>query len=223
MHIVVMGASGRTGQLVVQQALSEGHRVTALVRNPLKADLPAEADVLDADVVRDEDFALPSDADVVISALGKTSNRDRTPVCSLGTQHVMGAMRRAGIRRLVVTSASPVLRTATGEPFWFRAIVRPIVRWSGTRVYADLEEMEATLRSADGIDWSIVRPGYLVNDPGGAYELVKETNAMGNVHRADLASALLAVAQRPGAVGAAYGLASQPKNTRSHSAKRYRK
>ena len=212
MHIVVVGASGRTGRLVVQQALRAGHRVTAVARNPLNTELPAEAEVLRVDVVGDEGFALPRDADVVISALGKNSNSDRTPVCTLGTKNVMGAMRRAGIRRLVVTSASPVLRTATGEPFWFRAIVRPIVRWSGRRVYADLEHMEATLlQSADDIVWSIVRNGYLVDDPRGSYELVEEANAMGVVHRADLATALLAVAERRDAAGVAYGLASRRK------------
>jgi len=212
MHIVVAGASGRTGRLVVQQALRAGHRVTALARTPFNIDLPSGAEVLHADVVRDDGFALPPEADVVISALGKNSSRDTTRVCALGTEHLMGAMRRAGIRRLVVTSASPVLRAATGEPFWFRATVRPIVRWSGRRVYADLEEMEAALvRSADGIDWSIVRPGYLVDDAGGAYELVREANAMGVVHRADLAAALLAVAGRHDSTGVAYGLASRRK------------
>lgn len=210
MHIVVVGANGRTGRLVVQQALRAGHRVTALARTSLNIELPTEAEVLNADVVDDDGLALPHDADVVISALGKNSNRDRTPVCTLGTRHVMAAMRRAGIRRLVVTSASPVLRKATGEPLWFRATVRPVVRWFGRRVYADLEEMETALvQSANDIVWSIVRPGYLVDDPGGAYELVKERNAMGVVHRADLASALLAIAERRDAADTAYGLASR--------------
>ena len=34
MHILVIGASGRNGSLIVKEALSRGHTVTALVRNP---------------------------------------------------------------------------------------------------------------------------------------------------------------------------------------------
>lgn len=212
MHIAVAGANGRTGRLVVEQAMDSGHRVTALVRNPVDADLPPDTEILQADVVRDRELALPTDVDVVISALGKNSSRDRTPVCADGTQHVMDAMLRAGIKRLVVASASPVLRTATGEPAWFRWTVRPIVRWSGRHLYSDLEAMEKKLRDSDGdITWSVVRPGYLVDRPRGNYELVSEANAMGVVHRPDLSSALLAIAERPEA-RSAYGLASRPES-----------
>lgn len=217
MHIAVVGANGRTGRLVVEQAVNSGHRVTALLRNPVNAELPHGTELLRADVVRDGELTLPRDVDVVVSTLGKNSPRDRTPVCADGTQHVMGAMRRAGIRRLIVTSASPVLRTATGEPAWFRWTVRPIVRWSGRHLYADLEAMEEKLRrSHDDIAWTIVRPGYLVDRSGGNYELVSESNAMGVVHRADLSSALLAVAERPDEARTAYGLASRPQ-TEQHS------
>ncbi|UYO96292.1 SDR family oxidoreductase [Microbacterium sp. M28] len=211
MHIVVIGANGRTGRHVVRQARHDGHRVTAVVRDPGAAELTAGVEIIRADVVGGADFEFPAGADVVISTLGKNSPRDRTPVCTVGTERVMAAMRRAGIGRLVATSASPVLRRANGEPFWFRATVRPIVRWSGRHIYADLEDMEHSLRQSDGVvAWTIVRPGYLVDQPGGAYELVEESNAMGVVHRADLARALLDVAGRPHAAGISYGIASRP-------------
>ena len=211
MHIVVIGANGRTGRLATRQALRDGHRVTAVARDLATAGFPDGVEPVQADVVRSADFELPSDADAVISTLGKNTTNDRTPVSAAGAKHVMTAMRRAGIHRLVVTSASPVLRRATGEPLWFRATVRPIVRWSNRRIYADLEEMEEALhRSDDDVNWSIVRPGYLVDRPGGAYELVAGANAMGVVHRADLASALLEVVGRQDAAGDSYGIASRP-------------
>jgi putative NADH-flavin reductase len=214
LHIVVIGASGRTGRLVVEQARHEGHRVTAIVRNSLSAQFASGVAVVQADILRDEAFVLPDDTNVVISTLGKTSNKDRAPVCALGTEHVLAAMRRAGVRRLVVTSASPVLRVHTGEPAWFRLFVKPIVRWFGRRIYADLEEMEALIRRADDLDWSIIRPGYLVDRPAGGYVLVPEANAMGVVHRADLAASLLAVVNRPEARNAAFGVASRPESAR---------
>ncbi len=36
MNLLVLGATGRTGRLVVEQALAAGHTVTALVRSPEK-------------------------------------------------------------------------------------------------------------------------------------------------------------------------------------------
>ncbi|MEV1128401.1 NAD(P)H-binding protein [Agromyces sp. NPDC049794] len=210
LHVVVVGASGRTGRLVIEQASEAGHRVTAVVRSPDREPLPADVHLMQADVVADSAFELPTDADVVISALGKRSNRDRAPVCERGTTNVIASMRRNGIRRLIVVSASPVLRSGAGEPAWFRLTVRPCVRLAGRHIYADLEAMETLLReSGNGIDWTVVRPGYLVDRMGGSYDLRLEMNAMGVVHRADLAHALLAIAERPGAAGRAFGLASR--------------
>ncbi|KAF4953290.1 hypothetical protein FSARC_12430 [Fusarium sarcochroum] len=41
MHFFVIGGTGRNGSLAVQEALSSGHTVTALVRNPATAKLPS--------------------------------------------------------------------------------------------------------------------------------------------------------------------------------------
>ncbi|WP_139415635.1 NAD(P)-dependent oxidoreductase [Agromyces laixinhei] len=211
-HIVVVGASGRTGRLVVEQALHQGHRVTAIVRNLGSSRFPPSVATVVADVVQSEEIALPDDTDVVISALGKKSNKERTPVCTAGTKHVLAAMQRAGVRRLVVTSASPVLQRRTGEPAWFRWTIRPLVRWFGRHIYTDLEEMETLVRHADDVEWSIVRPGYLVDRPAGPFELVQEANAMGVVHRADVATALLSIASRPETQRVAFGIASRPES-----------
>lgn len=215
MHIAVSGASGATGRLVVEQALAAGCRVTALVRDPERYRAPAGASVVAAEVVADPDLELPDDVDAVVSTLGKRSSLDPAPVCADGVAHLLGAMRRRGVRRIVAVSASPVLRTGHGEPWWFRRVVRPYVHHVGRGIYADLETMERTLRAAGPeVGWTVLRPGYLVDRPATGYRLVRDANAVGNVHRADLATALLQAVADPAAAGHAYGLASNGRRRR---------
>ncbi|WP_030245126.1 NAD(P)-dependent oxidoreductase [Streptomyces sp. NRRL S-350] len=72
MRIAVLGATGRVGRLVVEQALDRGHRVVALVRSPQQYDPPARGrvEVRRADVTRPQEFPELGDVDVLVSALG---------------------------------------------------------------------------------------------------------------------------------------------------------
>jgi putative NADH-flavin reductase len=207
MHVVVAGASGGTGRLVVEQARAAGHRVTAMVRDSGRYEPPPGVAVHQAGVVTDQDLTLPAGTDAVISALGKRSRQDPVPVCAAGTANLVAAMERAGVRRLVVVSAVPVLTSGAGEPWWFRHVVRPFVRRGAPGIYADLEAMEEVVRdAARSVDWTIVRPGYLVDKEATDYQLVPEANGSASVCRADLADALVTAAGDPSAVGRSYGL-----------------
>jgi putative NADH-flavin reductase len=72
MKILIIGATGGTGKAIVEQALSQGHAVTVLARNPTKITIKHEqlvvvkGNVLDYDSV---DHAVHGH-DVVVSALG---------------------------------------------------------------------------------------------------------------------------------------------------------
>ncbi|WP_157975547.1 NAD(P)-dependent oxidoreductase [Brachybacterium sp. YJGR34] len=208
MHIVVAGATGATGSLVLERALTAGHRVTALVRDASAAQLPPGVEVQQAQVVTDPDLTLPADTDAVISALGSRTPKDPQPVCAPGTAHLVEALGRlGGRRRLVVVSASPVHTTGAGEPWWFRYIARPLVRRVGGPLYDDIAAMEDVVRAA-GPDcaWTIVRPGYLVDAGPTSYELLPERNASTSACRIDLADALVTLAADDGAAGRSFGL-----------------
>ena len=74
MKILIFGATGATGKLIVEQALSVGHEVVAFVRNPAKLThkhpklTVVRGDVLDAKQVENA----IAGQDVVVSALGPT-------------------------------------------------------------------------------------------------------------------------------------------------------
>ncbi|WP_405015136.1 NAD(P)-dependent oxidoreductase [Kitasatospora sp. NBC_01539] len=96
MKIAVLGSTGRTGRLLVTQALGRGHQVTAVARTPDRlADLAADnlrtvrADVGDPATV----LAAVDGADVVISALGITRSQDPR-VLGDGAALVAGAAPR---------------------------------------------------------------------------------------------------------------------------------
>lgn len=72
MRIAVLGATGKVGHLIVEQALERGHEVVALVRRPAAYSPPQRGavEVRRADVTDPGSFPGLDDVDVVISALG---------------------------------------------------------------------------------------------------------------------------------------------------------
>ncbi|GAA4168084.1 NAD(P)-dependent oxidoreductase [Gryllotalpicola koreensis] len=72
MRIAVLGATGKVGHLIVEQALERGHQVIALVRAPQSYRQPPQGrvEVRGADVTRSAEFPALDDVEVVISALG---------------------------------------------------------------------------------------------------------------------------------------------------------
>ena len=120
--ILVIGATGGTGRATVEELLAAGHRVTAFSRHAsrlesLLEDAPDRLRTIDGNVLRPEDLdrAVPGH-DAVIVVLGISENPFRVRlfgsrgtamnVRSAGTRNVIAAMKRAGVRRLVVQSTT---------------------------------------------------------------------------------------------------------------------
>src|SRR5437588_10426598 len=113
MNLVVLGATGRTGRLVVEQALAAGHTVTALVRSPEK--LTTSSPNLRVVTGEATDRAAVSraleGADAVISALGGNGS-----VIADSTSAIVAAARQAGVSRVVVLSSWLVERDRMPGP-----------------------------------------------------------------------------------------------------------
>src|SRR5215471_49272 len=123
MKLTIIAATGGVGRQVLRQALSAGHDVTAVARDPAK--LPADilaagaVRVVTADLAGPDAQALESavaGADAVLSALGPHNNSD-AGIATPGTAAIITAMRTAGVQRIVAISASPVATTPSpGRP-----------------------------------------------------------------------------------------------------------
>ncbi|MCI4044599.1 NAD(P)-binding oxidoreductase [Streptomyces sp. TRM75563] len=210
MRITVFGATGGVGREVVGQALSAGHKVTAVVRDPDR--LPASLDraALHAVVRLDDPAAVRAAVagrDAVLSGLG-SRGRKANGVAERLTGRIVSAMEAEGVRRLLVVSAAPVGPEPADDPLVDR-LMRRAIGAVLAELYADLARMEAALaRSAT--DWTSVRPPRLTDGPcTGVYrKVVGGTPRSGrSISRADVAHAMLALIDDPAAVRQGVGVA----------------
>ena len=194
MKIAVIGANGRTGRIVVRDALAAGHRVIAVARNAELLE-PDDDNLTNARAdVRDPDALTPAldGAEAVISALGVGTSRAPTDVYSTGVRNTLGAMKSIGATKLAVISAVPA-GPWTEQPILQRRIALPLLQRIFGATYDDMRRMEAILRETTEVDWISLRPPRLVNKrPKGAYRIDTRPLAKARaITHDDLATALL--------------------------------
>ncbi|MFE7527775.1 NAD(P)-dependent oxidoreductase [Kitasatospora sp. NPDC057542] len=167
MRIAVVGATGRTGRLVVDLALTAGHTVTAVARDPARLPHFAHGTPLTAraDVGRPGSLYEPLNGqDAVVAALGTTGRR-ATTVFSDGARELTAAVRAGGARHLVTMSSAGL---DTGRlPFAQRVVTRLVVDRLYREIHRDLARMEAVLAGSDTA-WTVVRVPMLKDGPPSA-------------------------------------------------------
>ena len=163
--LIIIGANGGIGRQAVDQALSGGHRVTALVRNPAKLPIThPNLQIVQADVTRPLSLSgLFAGHDAVISAIGVSGGFSDHPTTlySKGALNILREMKQAGLKRAFFISASAV-ETNPLLPFLFRLASRYIIQKLLANMYADLRLMESEIKETD-LDWTIVRPPRLTD------------------------------------------------------------
>jgi putative NADH-flavin reductase len=190
MKLFVVGATGRTGGLVVRQALARGHEVTAFTRRPEAVKLTdSRLRVACGDGLSLDDLAQVAGHDAVLSIVAAPDLK-QTTVAEQVTRNVVCAMDDNGVSRIVVTSSHALVAT---KPKLAVAFIRMVLRHS----YADARNMEAVLRQSS-LDWRIVRANRLTDKPavGAVVRMPDGQDFVGGateLTRADLAATLLDV------------------------------
>lgn len=162
MRIAIIGASGRSGLTVVARALVQNHEVVAVVRSASRAPQGTTPAVADARDVAALTVAFDG-CDAVISCLGHVTGEDNGRLLASATSAILEAMSAAGVRRLVVESASGAF-TGGDDPVT-RFIAKPILNRVLRENMDDTRAMEAVLR-ASSVEWTALRPSQLVDKPG---------------------------------------------------------
>ncbi len=183
--VVVAGAGGRTGKEVVAQLVARKYRVRALVRDTGKSAglFAAGVEVVAADVRDPASLkrALKG-ATYVISTVGAgggpraEAGNGPEEIDNLGVANLARAAKQARVRQLVLVSSAAATRAADYPvPF-----MRPIL---GAKFKG-----ENALR-ASGVPYTVVRPGGLVDEPGGAknVQFQQGDTSTGRIPRADVA------------------------------------
>jgi putative NADH-flavin reductase len=150
----VFGATGRTGHLLVSQALEAGHAVTAYARNPDRLrishpDLSVVAGQLDDD---EAILAAVRGADAVVEGVGAVSD---------GTRRIVAAMGQDGARRLVAVSTCSVPDPQDRPDARVRALVQ-VVKTVARGPYREVRRAAEIVR-ASGLDWTLVRVARLTD------------------------------------------------------------
>lgn len=190
--ILVLGATGGTGRLIVGRALAQGHDVTALVRSPEKASGLKGAKLIVADV-RDERALREAlkDQDAVVSAVGTPASPFReVTLLSTATRALVSAMKAEHVSRLVCITGMGAGDSAGHGGFVFDKVIFPLLL---REVYADKDRQEAIVRES-GLDWVLVRPSVLNDKPGrGTVRALTDLSSVhgGTISREDVANFVL--------------------------------
>jgi putative NADH-flavin reductase len=192
MKLLIFGSTGSIGRQLVEQALEQGHTVTAFARNPEKLDIQhtnlkvVQGDVMDSASVEQA----VQGQDAVLCVLGSGAQRKGT-IRSEGTRQIIQAMEKVGVQRLICQTT-----LGAGDSwenlnfFWKYIMFGAFLR----EVFADHEKQENEVKQSR-LDWTIVRPGAFVDgDRTGQYRHGfpgTDKTAKLKISRADVADFLL--------------------------------
>jgi uncharacterized protein YbjT (DUF2867 family) len=158
--VVVAGATGRTGKLVVEELVARGYQVRAMVRSAAQAYVLqregvelAEGDITSVDSLE----KIMKGAQYLISAIGSKkpfNKQENNRVDNMGNQNLAKAALAKGVRHMVVISSIGVGNSRYAISFFFRLLMTPVLRMK--------EKSEEFIRTC-GISYTIIRPGGLAD------------------------------------------------------------
>ncbi|MFH8633357.1 SDR family oxidoreductase [Streptomyces lydicus] len=198
MRIVIAGGHGQIALRLERLLAKRGDEVAGIIRRPEQAgDLlaaGAEPVVCDLESASVEDVARHmegADAAVFAAGAGPGSGTARKETVDRGAAVLFAdAAEATGVRRfLVVSSMGADREPPEGTDPVFAAYLR-------AKGAAD-----ADVRARAGLDWTILRPGRLTNDPGTGLITLADATGRGEVSRDDVAATLVALLDEPGTVG----------------------
>lgn len=158
MRVLVIGSTGSVGRQVVEQALEQGHTVTAFARDPAKLDMShPKLKVMRGDVMDSASLEQAVQGqDAVLYALG--AGRKGT-IRSEGTRQIIRAMEKAGVRRLICLSTLGVGESWGNLTFFWKYLM---FRFFLRQAFADHVGQETYVQQSR-LDWTIVRPAAFVD------------------------------------------------------------
>lgn len=201
-HVAVVGGHGQVARLLHPLLVEAGRTPVALVRSddqrPELEELGATVRLLNVERATAEAFGdafAGCDAVVFAAGGGPDGNIERKRTVDLegSLKSVVGA-RAAGITRFVQVSAIGVDDPLPGDtaPVW--------------RAYVEAKRDADEALRVSGLDWTIIRPGRLVDDPGTGLVALGGDVSRGDIPRADVAAVLAAVLDDERTIGRQWNL-----------------
>jgi uncharacterized protein YbjT (DUF2867 family) len=192
MRVVILGGHGKIALRLLRLLAEDGHTGVGIVRKPEHAsdleEIGAEAVVLDIESEDiPEDVVAGSDAVVMAAGAGPGSGPERKQTVDYGgTLKLIAAAERARVPRYLMISSVGAHARPEGDEG-----MAPYLR-------AKHDADEALMRSA--LDWTIVRPHGLTDEPGTGRIEVGQRLDRGRIPRDDVAATLFETLNEPNTV-----------------------
>jgi uncharacterized protein YbjT (DUF2867 family) len=197
MDVLVAGGHGKIALRLLRLLAAEGHRARGLIRKAGQADdlevvgaVPVLGDLeADADLAG---YVQGADAVVFAAGAGPGSGPERKRTVDLGgAVKLVDAAMAVGVRRYVMISSI--------------GADRPQAASDGMRPYLEAKAEADHYLMASGLEYTIVRPGSLTDDPGtGRVRVSTELGARGSIPRDDVAAVTVQVLDAPNTIGVTF-------------------
>jgi nucleoside-diphosphate-sugar epimerase len=201
MNVAIAGGRGKIAMLLANELLQNGHTVSGLIRNPDQRRDLEEVGVkpVVCDLEGDDDVAAAvrgSDAVVFAAGAGPGSGAERKRTMDLGgAVKLIDAAKAEGISRYLIVSS-----IGAGNP--------PA---EGGDVFGEYLRAKGAADDAlanSGLDYTIVRPGHLTDEPPTGRVALGDDVDGGEIPRADVAAVLAASLTADNTIGKTFGLVS---------------
>ena len=193
--LLIFGAAGRTGRILVEQAVAQGHQVTAFARDLKRLPAPhARLRLVQGSV---EDAAAVSEAmrnqRAVFCALGPTGRKDREAIAQ-GTRNIVDAMREHHVRRLIYMPYRE-----QGNGWGPSALFEKLMGTLRTRKTPENWQHRVEVIRESPLEWVIVRPTRLTEGPAAKqYQVsIDQSKVPLRISRADVAAFMLEQLRSP--------------------------
>lgn len=197
MKLLIIGGTGKTGRELIRQGLEQGHRITVIARNPdkIKVNHP-ELSIWKGDVLRpDSIVGAFKGQDAVLSALGHKRFIIKTTILSRGTANIIEAMKKSGVDRFICITSLGINDSRFRLGLYYTLFTIPFILFF---YFLDKSKQEKLIVNS-GLDWTIVRPGQLINGKKrGKYKVGSDTGhyiLTKLISRADVAHFMLGEVQ----------------------------
>lgn len=191
MKVFQIGAAGGIGQRLAALLVAEGHQVTGMVRRPDQAGTVTGtgAEVVAGDLIENSveqlSALIAGHEAVVFSAGAHGTGQDQTTLIDgVGLEKAAAAAERAGASRFLLVSVFPDAGR-TGDP------------QEGFEHYMRVKKSADVYLAGTGLDWLIIRPGTLIDEPGDGQVTAGPAIEYGDVRRDNVAAFLAAVLVDP--------------------------
>jgi uncharacterized protein len=215
MKIVVIGATGNIGRRIAKEALSRGHQVIGVVRDPSAVQAPdPRVRLVKGDATKPDDIAeVVKGADAVVSAISPRPNARGLPAPSLqaNARALIAALRAAGVKRVLYVGGASSLEVAPGQALADQADFPEVYR---AEAREGREALAVWRNEAEGLDWTYLSPAVEIG-PGertGKYrttgdQVLADAAGKSFISFEDYAVAVLDELERPRHIGRRFGVA----------------